>query len=105
GGEPMTDQNQPGLDKGSAPRKASPTSTEPRADTPWRTEGLPDEPEPPQRPKWWKWLLWGVALYFGMYLILSFQESLFAPPTIAYSEFTEQVANDNVESVYSQNFT
>jgi cell division protease FtsH len=36
---------------------------------------------------------------------LSFQEEAFAPPTVAYSKFKHQLANDNVESVFSTGST
>ncbi|MGE2690994.1 ATP-dependent zinc metalloprotease FtsH [Mycolicibacterium pulveris] len=76
---------------------------------PWRTEGLPDQDQnadgPRQRPRWWLMLLYlglGYLLVFGM---LSFQDSLGEPTKVAYTEFTAQVEQHNVDEVFSQGDT
>ncbi len=69
---------------------------------PWRTEGLPDNPEPPQ-PKWWRIVLWiglGWLLLFGLTTTQDVMSSQVA--TVPYSEFTRQVDEGNVQEIYAR---
>ncbi|MGC0271399.1 ATP-dependent zinc metalloprotease FtsH [Pseudactinotalea sp. Z1739] len=69
---------------------------------PWRTEGLPDDSEPP-RPKWGRILLWiglGWLVLFGITTTQDVMSSQVV--TVPYSEFTRQVKEGNVESIYAR---
>ncbi|CCH75296.1 ATP-dependent zinc metalloprotease FtsH 3 [Nostocoides australiense Ben110] len=78
-----------------------------RAQTPWRTEGLPDNAakDEKKRPKLnWRRLLTTLALtYLLSFLLLSF----FAPKphSMSYTDFKAQVAAKNVAEVYAKGNT
>jgi cell division protease FtsH len=76
-------------------------------DKPWRTEGTPDEsPKPPSGGRripggWWSL----VAAALVVFLIANLALSFFGEgdePTISYTEFSQQVDDDNVSKIYSK---
>src|SRR5690606_20431630 len=73
-----------------------------RTPPPWRTEGLP---EGPRRPRWGRIALWALLGYVVFFGLLSVQDALLRPPTIAYTEFTAQVEAGNVEEVFARGDT
>ncbi|MEW1638884.1 ATP-dependent zinc metalloprotease FtsH [Streptomyces sp. NPDC093801] len=83
----------------------SPTPVPPRdrADTPWRSEGAPPGPPPRRRPPGgWRGLIVAALI---VYLIANVVLSFFNEgdgPTISYTEFSRQVADGNVEKIYSK---
>ncbi|MFE5811570.1 ATP-dependent zinc metalloprotease FtsH [Streptomyces sp. NPDC056491] len=86
-------------------RVPSPTPVPPRdrADTPWRSEGAPPTPAPKKRmPGGWRGLiLAALIVYLVTNLVLSFFNEG-DEPTIAYTEFSKQVAAGNVSKIYSK---
>lgn len=73
---------------------------------PWRTEGLPDAPQPPERPRWGRILGWILAGWLIFFLLTSLQDGLGDPTvTVPYSEFKEQVDDGNIEEIFSRGDT
>ncbi|POX63821.1 cell division protein FtsH [Streptomyces sp. Ru62] len=74
-------------------------------DQPWRAEGTPEEP--PRRPgrlrggKWWGLLATAVVVFVLAYVGLHYfgQGN---EPTISYTEFSRQVGEGNVATIYSK---
>jgi cell division protease FtsH len=68
---------------------------------PWRTEGLPKGPTPPQGRRWITAAVWfaGYLLLLG---ILTIQDRLSGPQAVPYTEFKTQVANKNVAEVFAR---
>ncbi|MFJ8164704.1 ATP-dependent zinc metalloprotease FtsH [Streptomyces sp. NPDC096136] len=83
----------------------SPTPVPPRdrADTPWRSEGAPPGPPPRRRPPggWRGLILAALIVYLIANVVLSFFNEGDGP-TISYTEFSKQVADGNVEKIYSK---
>ncbi|KIF00891.1 cell division protein FtsH [Streptomyces sp. RSD-27] len=83
----------------------SPTPVPPRdrADTPWRSEGAPPGPPPRRRPPggWRGLILAALIVYLIANVVLSFFNEGDGP-TISYTEFSRQVADGNVEKIYSK---
>ncbi|MEV3858422.1 ATP-dependent zinc metalloprotease FtsH [Streptomyces sp. NPDC050095] len=85
---------------------ANPVPPRDRTDQPWRSEGAPPPP-PPQAPKrkmpggWGSLILTALIVYLIANLVLSFFNEG-DEPTISYTEFSKQVANDNVSKIYSK---
>ena len=70
---------------------------------PWRTEGMPEEPEKPEGPRWGRIILWVVIGWMVLFALTTFQDvSASRVETIAYTEFRAQVEDGNVERVYSR---
>ncbi|MGC0250625.1 ATP-dependent zinc metalloprotease FtsH [Pseudactinotalea sp. Z1748] len=71
----------------------------------WRTEGLPDSPQPP-RFRWGRMLVLVVVGWLVLFGLTTTQDQLASRvTTIPYSEFTEQVGEGNVETVFSRGDT
>ncbi|MFF2504718.1 ATP-dependent zinc metalloprotease FtsH [Streptomyces sp. NPDC058067] len=84
---------------------ANPVPPRDRTDQPWRSEGAP--PPPPSKPKKKMPGGWGGLILTALivYLIANLALSLFNKgnePTISYTEFSKQVADDNVTKIYSK---
>ncbi|MYW65324.1 ATP-dependent zinc metalloprotease FtsH [Streptomyces sp. SID8379] len=85
---------------------ANPVPPRDRTDQPWRSEGAPPPP-PPQAPKrkmpggWGGLILTALVVYLIANLVLSFFNQG-DEPTISYTEFSKQVANDNVTKIYAK---
>ncbi|MCQ4210536.1 MULTISPECIES: ATP-dependent zinc metalloprotease FtsH [Streptomyces] len=85
---------------------ANPVPPRDRTDQPWRSEGAPPPP-PPQSPKrkmpggWGSLILTALIVYLIANLVLSFFNEG-DEPTISYTEFSKQVANDNVTKIYAK---
>ena len=71
---------------------------------PWRTEGVPKQQPPKQRPRWTMLAVWllGYVIVFG---ILTMQDRMSGPAAVPYTEFKSQVANKNVVEVFAQGNT
>ncbi|MDJ1371186.1 ATP-dependent zinc metalloprotease FtsH [Gulosibacter molinativorax] len=73
---------------------------------PWRTEGMPEEPQMPEPPKWWAIIVWLLVGWLVLFGFTSVQDAWSNPSaTIPYSEFTKQVQDGNVEEVFSRGDT
>ncbi|WP_394429963.1 ATP-dependent zinc metalloprotease FtsH [Streptomyces sp. SGAir0957] len=85
---------------------ANPVPPRDRTDQPWRSEGAPPPP-PPQSPKrkmpggWGGLVLTALIVYLIANLVLSFFNEG-DEPTISYTEFSKQVADDNVTKIYAK---
>ncbi|MET9497331.1 ATP-dependent zinc metalloprotease FtsH [Streptomyces sp. NPDC006552] len=85
---------------------ANPVPPRDRTDQPWRSEGAPPPP-PPQSPKrkmpggWGGLILTALVVYLVANLVLSFFNEG-DEPTISYTEFSKQVADDNVTKIYAK---
>jgi cell division protease FtsH len=79
-------------------------SPEQRPPRPWRTEGLPEGRAPNRRPRWVEIVTFvlSYALLFGL---LTVQDRMGGPQSIAYTEFKAQVANKNVGEVFARGNT
>src|SRR5688572_6086255 len=86
----------------SAPERppSEPSPQQPPA-RPWRTEGLPKGQPPSSRPRWMTMVPWlvGYLLLFGM---LTVQDRLSGPETVSYTDFKNQVTNNNVAEVFAR---
>ncbi|MFJ4716174.1 ATP-dependent zinc metalloprotease FtsH [Streptomyces sp. NPDC088785] len=85
---------------------ANPVPPRDRTDQPWRSEGAP--PPPPQQPPkrkmpggWGGLILTALIVYLIANLVLSFFNQG-DEPTISYTEFSKQVADDNVTKIYAK---
>ncbi|MEU8983221.1 ATP-dependent zinc metalloprotease FtsH [Streptomyces sp. NPDC048309] len=76
-------------------------------DQPWRTEGTPPEPTPPPSGRkrmpggWWSLILAALVVFLITNLVLSFFNEG-NEPTISYTEFSKQVNDGNVTTIYSK---
>ncbi|MER5947852.1 ATP-dependent zinc metalloprotease FtsH [Streptomyces sp. NPDC001904] len=85
---------------------ANPVPPRDRTDQPWRSEGAPPPPpQPPPKRKmpggWGGLILTALIVYLIANLVLSFFNQG-DEPTISYTEFSKQVANDNVTKIYAK---
>ncbi|MBO1335929.1 ATP-dependent zinc metalloprotease FtsH [Streptomyces sp. VRA16 Mangrove soil] len=85
---------------------ANPVPPRDRTDQPWRSEGAPPPPpsQPPKRRMpggWGSLILTALVVYLIANLVLSFFNRG-DEPTISYTEFSKQVANDNVTKIYAK---
>jgi cell division protease FtsH len=71
---------------------------------PWRTEGLPKKDRQKRRSRWIPFGLM-VLSYLVFFGILTVQDRMSGPQSIAYSEFKAQVANKNVAEVFARGNT
>src|SRR5690606_24150877 len=102
-----TSSEQRGLRSGPGTRRPADPAGRPRDEgpppPPWRTEGMPERPEPPQGPRWGRVLLWVGLGWLVLFLLTSLQDaSTSRVETISYTEFRAQVEAGNVERVYSR---
>ncbi|MER5717632.1 ATP-dependent zinc metalloprotease FtsH [Streptomyces sp. NPDC002132] len=75
-------------------------------DQPWRTEGTPDEPPARsggrrRRGRWWALVVTAVIVFLLAYIGLNYLDRG-DEPTIAYTEFSKQVDEGNVDKIYSK---
>ncbi|MFJ1736529.1 ATP-dependent zinc metalloprotease FtsH [Streptomyces sp. NPDC088254] len=75
-------------------------------DQPWRTEGTPDEPPTRsggrrRRGRWWGLAVTAVIVFLLAYIGLNYLDRG-DEPTIAYTEFSKQVDEGNVDKIYSK---
>ncbi|MEU0061396.1 ATP-dependent zinc metalloprotease FtsH [Streptomyces sp. NPDC006334] len=75
-------------------------------DQPWRTEGTPDEPPARsggrrRRGRWWGLVVTAVIVFLLAYIGLNYLDRG-DEPTIAYTEFSKQVDEGNVDKIYSK---
>ncbi|HET9233085.1 MAG TPA: ATP-dependent zinc metalloprotease FtsH [Candidatus Eisenbacteria bacterium] len=86
----------------SAPERppSEPSLQQPPA-RPWRTEGLPKGQPPSSRPRWMTMVPWlvGYLVLFGM---LTVQDRLSGPETVSYTDFKNQVTNNNVAELFAR---
>ncbi|HET9386559.1 MAG TPA: ATP-dependent zinc metalloprotease FtsH [Gemmatimonadales bacterium] len=86
----------------SAPERppSEPSPQQPPA-RPWRTEGLPKGQPPSSRPRWMTMVPWlvGYLLLFGM---LTVQDRLSGPEAVSYTDFKNQVTNNNVAELFAR---
>ncbi|GAA0851477.1 ATP-dependent zinc metalloprotease FtsH [Streptosporangium amethystogenes subsp. fukuiense] len=77
------------------------TADEQRGSKPWRSEGLPDGPPAPQRPRinWVRFLVTMFIVYAGFFIVSSFFGEATEP--ISYTQFTDQVRAGNVKDIYA----
>jgi cell division protease FtsH len=68
---------------------------------PWRTEGLPQGQPGSSRTRWVRILI-AVLAYSVFFGLLTMQDRLSDPETIAYTEFKDQVATQNVAEVFAR---
>ncbi|MFJ6570895.1 ATP-dependent zinc metalloprotease FtsH [Streptomyces sp. NPDC091292] len=85
---------------------ANPVPPRDRTDQPWRSEGAPPpEPAPPPRRRlpggWPRLVLAALLVYLVANLVLSYVNEG-NEPTISYTEFSRQVADNNVSKIYSK---
>lgn len=72
---------------------------------PWRTEGLPSEPEQgKRRGRWWRTLLI-VVVYLAVFSALSVQDQQGKPQSVPYTEFKAQVRENNIAEVFAKGQT
>ena len=77
------------------------SSGRPQPERPWRTEGLPKNPQPKQRPRWTILAIWGVG-YLLLFGILTVQDRLSGPQPVPYTDFKSQVSNQNVAELFAR---
>ncbi|MFJ9739753.1 ATP-dependent zinc metalloprotease FtsH [Streptomyces sp. NPDC101166] len=75
-------------------------------DQPWRSEGTPDEPPARSggrrmRGRWWGLAVTAVIVFLLAYIGLNYLDRG-DEPTIAYTEFSKQVDEGNVDKIYSK---
>ncbi|MHB9758555.1 ATP-dependent zinc metalloprotease FtsH [Streptomyces sp. BYX5S] len=85
---------------------ANPVPPRDRTDQPWRSEGAPPPPPPPNPKRkmpggWGSLILTALIVYLIANLVLSFFNEG-DEPTVSYTEFSKQVADDNVKKIYSK---
>jgi cell division protease FtsH len=82
-------------------RPSSDSSVKHAPPRPWRTEGLPKDQPPKQRPRWITAAVWGVGylLLFGM---LTVQDRLSGPQPVPYTDFKTHVSNKNVAELFAR---
>jgi cell division protease FtsH len=74
----------------------------PKAERPWRTEGVPGgQGAPGPHRSWFRpWMIW-IFFYAAIFALLTWQDHSSGPPTVAYTEFDAQVQAKNVAEVFS----
>ena len=74
---------------------------------PWRTEGVPKAKRGGDGtgPNWFRLLAWLAAVYLLFFLFATVQDQFGGAQAIAYTEFTAQVQDQNVEEVFSRGDT
>jgi cell division protease FtsH len=72
--------------------------------TPWRTEGL-EQPDGNRPGRWRRIAVIAVLGYWMVFTILQMQDQRGHPTAVAYTEFTDQVAAQNVSQVFARGDT
>ncbi|NEA38878.1 ATP-dependent zinc metalloprotease FtsH [Streptomyces sp. SID11385] len=81
---------------------SNPVPPRDRTDQPWRSEGAPPPPPPPKRkPPWGRIIIAALVVYLLTNLILTLVNHD-DDTTISYTEFSKQVADNNVDKIYSK---
>ncbi|MEY2929911.1 MAG: ATP-dependent zinc metalloprotease FtsH [Pseudomonadota bacterium] len=88
----------------SSPPAKEPRPSAPPSVRPWRTEGLPPAPPPPQKTRWWRLGL-GLAVYLVFFSLLTVQDWIEGPEPIRYTEFKKQVSAQNVGEIFARGDT
>nr|WP_203606427.1 ATP-dependent zinc metalloprotease FtsH [Streptomyces sp. SID11385] len=87
---------------GEGARVSNPVPPRDRTDQPWRSEGAPPPPPPPKRkPPWGRIIIAALVVYLLTNLILTLVNHD-DDTTISYTEFSKQVADNNVDKIYSK---
>ena len=69
------------------------------APRPWRTEGLPEDGQGPQKPGWWRLLAWFLMWWLLLFTLTTLQDVGSAQvASVPYTEFTDQVRDGNVDA-------
>ncbi|MDT0416405.1 ATP-dependent zinc metalloprotease FtsH [Streptomyces sp. DSM 41982] len=80
---------------------SNPVPPRDRTDQPWRSEGAPPPPPPKRKPPWGRIIIAALVVYLLTNLILTLVNHD-DDTTISYTEFSKQVADDNVDKIYSK---
>ncbi len=80
---------------------SNPVPPRDRTDQPWRSEGAPPPPPPKRKPPWGRIIIAALVVYLLTNLILTLVNRG-DNTTISYTEFSKQVADNNVEKIYSK---
>ncbi|WP_432161081.1 ATP-dependent zinc metalloprotease FtsH [Streptomyces sp. NRRL F-5630] len=80
---------------------SNPVPPRDRTDQPWRSEGAPPPPPPKRKPPWGRIIIAALVVYLLTNLILTLVNHG-DNTTISYTEFSKQVADNNVEKIYSK---
>ncbi|EGJ74466.1 putative cell division protein [Streptomyces sp. Tu6071] len=84
---------------GEGARVSNPVPPRDRTDQPWRSEGAP--PPPKRKPPWGRIIIAALVVYLLTNLVLTLVNHD-DDTTISYTEFSKQVADDNVDKIYSK---
>jgi len=88
------------------PRSAQGQPERPSSGKPWRTEGVPKaKREDGSGPNWFRLLAGLAAVYLLFFLFTTVQDQLDGEQAISYTEFSQQVQDQNVEEVFSRGDT
>ncbi|MEU6442760.1 ATP-dependent zinc metalloprotease FtsH [Streptomyces sp. NPDC047046] len=80
---------------------SNPVPPRDRTDQPWRSEGAPPPPPPKRKPPWGRIIIAALLVYLLTNLILTLVNHD-DDTTISYTEFSKQVADNNVDKIYSK---
>ncbi|WP_037933491.1 ATP-dependent zinc metalloprotease FtsH [Streptomyces sp. SPB78] len=80
---------------------SNPVPPRDRTDQPWRSEGAPPPPPPKRKPPWGRIIIAALVVYLLTNLVLTLVNHD-DDTTISYTEFSKQVADDNVDKIYSK---
>nr|WP_202429809.1 MULTISPECIES: ATP-dependent zinc metalloprotease FtsH [unclassified Streptomyces] len=86
---------------GEGARVSNPVPPRDRTDQPWRSEGAPPPPPPKRKPPWGRIIIAALVVYLLTNLVLTLVNHD-DDTTISYTEFSKQVADDNVDKIYSK---
>jgi cell division protease FtsH len=95
----MTEPNPPPPSK--RPEARPPTPNPSLPPRPWRTEGLPQGSPTPPSSRWTK-IAFALLIYTAFFGLLTMQDRLSDPETVAYTEFKTQVEAQNVSEVFAR---
>ncbi len=97
----QTKETPPSTSTRQGPQQAASSDERPHM-RPWRTEGVP-KGEPPKNPTpRWLQVAAGIATYLVLFGLLTFQDRMGGPQQVAYTEFKNQVAHNNVAEMFSK---
>ncbi len=96
----MTEPNSPPPSK--RPEARPPTAADPtQPPRPWRTEGLPKGSPTPPSSRWTK-IAFALLIYTAFFGLLTMQDRLSDPETVAYTEFKTQVEAKNISEIFAR---